>query len=71
MAVPLLGDLPSQIGLQRGPFCTVDRGPIEHLLVVPNGLFVPLLKLDPFWDPLGKDPRFQKLCQESPKTGDK
>jgi hypothetical protein len=30
-----------------------------------------LLRLDPTWDPLRNDPRFQKLCEEKPKTPDK
>jgi TolB-like protein/Tfp pilus assembly protein PilF len=40
---------------------------LPHLLEVPAGLTVANLKLDPLWDPLGKDPRFQKLCEEKPK----
>jgi len=36
---------------------------LPHLLKVPAGLTIANLKLDPFWDPLRKDPRFQKLLQ--------
>lgn len=37
---------------------------LDHLLTVPNGLTVPTLKLDPTWDPLRKDPRFQAFIDK-------
>ena len=36
---------------------------LPHLLDVPAGLTRANLKLDPFWDPLRQDPRFEKLSK--------
>jgi hypothetical protein len=38
---------------------------LPHLLAVPAGTTCADLKFNPFWDPLRKDPRFQKLCEEN------
>jgi TolB-like protein len=40
---------------------------LTHLLEVPAGITRADLKFNPLWDPLRKDPRFQKLCEEKPK----
>jgi TolB-like protein/Tfp pilus assembly protein PilF len=40
---------------------------LPHLLEVPAGLTTAMLKLDPLWDPLRADSRFQKLAVEQPK----
>ena len=37
---------------------------LDHLLAVPNGPTVPMLKLDTAWDSLRKDPRFQALIDK-------
>ena len=41
---------------------------IDHLLGIPNGLAISTLKLDPGWDPLRKDPRFQALIDKYAAT---
>jgi serine/threonine-protein kinase len=39
----------------------IDR--LEELLSIPSRLSVPLLRLDPAWDPLRDHPRFQELLE--------
>jgi len=41
---------------------------LPHLLEVPAGVTLADLKFNPLWDPLRKDPRFQKLITENGKT---
>ena len=43
---------------------------LPHLLQVPAGLTVANLNYDPMWDPIRKDPRFQKLLSK-PAPGSK
>jgi predicted negative regulator of RcsB-dependent stress response len=38
-----------------------------RLLEKPGHLTRANLRLDPFWDPLRKDPRFQRLCEDKQK----
>ena len=40
---------------------------LTRLLEVANGETTGDLRISPAWDPLRGDPRFQKLCEESPK----
>ena len=56
----------AQIQARFGDFESAIAG-LPHLLEVPAGLTTAQLKLDPLWDPLRKDPRLQKLCEEKPK----
>jgi TolB-like protein/Flp pilus assembly protein TadD len=42
---------------------------LDHLFAVPNDLTIPMFKLDPAWDPLRKDPRYQALIDKyAPKS---
>jgi hypothetical protein len=36
---------------------------LDFLLFVPGEMSIPLLKLDPAWDPLRNHPRFKKLIE--------
>jgi serine/threonine-protein kinase len=40
----------------------IDR--LETLLSVPSPTTVPMLRMDPTWDPLREHPRFQRLLAE-------
>ena len=42
---------------------------LDHLFAIPCNLTVPMFKLDPAWDPLRKDPRYQALIDKyAPKS---
>jgi serine/threonine-protein kinase len=59
-----LAEIYARVGEHNKAVCLLD-----HLLTVPRGLTVTTLKLESVWDPLRKDPRFQKLvATEAPKT---
>ena len=54
----------AEIYVRTGEFDEAFRL-LDHLLAVPShGLTVPMLKLDPAWDPLRKDPRYQTLIDK-------
>ncbi|NCT66061.1 MAG: hypothetical protein GXC76_00300 [Rhodanobacteraceae bacterium] len=45
-------------------------GALPHLLAMPNGTTIADLRLNPLWDPLRKDARFQKLITTDPAPPD-
>jgi hypothetical protein len=65
LAAPFTEQTLAQIQTFFGDFDPVFAA-LPHLLEVPNGLSVGNLRVDPAWDPLRKDPRFQKLIAEKP-----
>jgi serine/threonine-protein kinase len=76
--------LPVEVDAFAGPFYLVELARIygrlgdadeaipviRQLLAMPAGLAlsVPVLKIDPVWDPIHKDPRFQEILVESHQT---
>ncbi len=42
---------------------------VEYLLSIPSGLYAPLLRIDPRWDPLRDHPRFQRLLEQYSEAG--
>jgi len=59
----------STLAIVEAQFGDVDSAiaALPHLLEIPNGVICGDLQINPIWDPLRKDPRFQKLCEEKPK----
>jgi len=39
-------------------------GQLDYLLSIPSEISVPLLRIDPRWDPLRSNPRFEKMLQK-------
>jgi TolB-like protein/Flp pilus assembly protein TadD len=42
---------------------------LDHLFAIPYDLTIPMFKLDPAWDPLRKDPRYQALIDKYAAKG--
>jgi hypothetical protein len=53
----------AQIQARFGDFDSAIAA-LPNLLEVPAGITPADLRFNPLWDPLRKDPRFQKLCEE-------
>ena len=56
----------STLAIVQAQFGDIDSAiaALPHLLEVPNGESVGALRVNPLWDPLRSDSRFQKLCSD-------
>jgi eukaryotic-like serine/threonine-protein kinase len=41
---------------------------LDYLLSIPAGVSVPILRIDPAWDPLRKNPKFERMLQKYERT---
>ncbi len=42
---------------------------LEYLMAIPSLVSVPLLRVDPTWNPLRDHPRFRRLLEEGSASG--
>src|SRR5438552_2698586 len=70
LAKPLAEVALAQVQARFGDFDAAIAA-LPHLMAVPAGITPALLRLDPMFDPLRNDPRFQKLASTTPETADK
>lgn len=62
--VGLADDL-AEIYIRVGEYeAAIDQ--LEYLLSVPSTITIPLLRVDPLYDPLRDHPRFQALLERAP-----
>jgi serine/threonine-protein kinase len=72
--IEILARVAAQFGEPDRAIATLEKlvsMPGEGALAENVPLTPALLRLDPMFDPLRNDPRFQRLCEDSPKLPDK
>ena len=69
--IEILARIAAQIGEPDRAIAAIQKLlsiPYEGALASNAPLTPALLRLDPMFDPLRNDPRFQKLCEDKPKS---